>query len=348
MMFNGDGDEACPDYNQSVTSGSQDGRSRLNGSLPTQSVISLPINPYDSFADVGQTPVRRSKLVYTYDLVAGSAELQFLIAVEPKPGRANHYSFALSLKAGLMERSLGAPVDMRLTVDVRSLQFVVFMFSPKPSLPAGSRWAFRVWLRVNGIDHRLFADDDFWAGRDPDFNSIADACFAHLHSVTADSQTYRGLMGRATIFYIIRWKQVSECEYDLSMEYEAGGVARTLFDDQHITFDCDPSAVMFLIYTISVSSNPPGGAHRIRLWVRTPGTGRDIPLSTSHATQQSFVYQRLWRSDDLRIGARLDFGGLGKSVMATPAPGGPQYVSRQLPLSPTESVSNSMPRRRKN
>lgn len=78
------------------------------------------------------------------------------------------------------------------------------MLPGKSSIPSGSLWSCRVWLRVNGIDHRLFGEDDLWVGKDLDFNTIGEASFARLKSVDAKAQLYHGFVGRALVTFIVR------------------------------------------------------------------------------------------------------------------------------------------------
>lgn len=78
------------------------------------------------------------------------------------------------------------------------------VFPGKTSIPPGSLWSFRVWLRVSGIDHRLFGGDDLWVGKDLDFNTVSEASFARLKSVDARTQLYHGFVGKALVTFIIR------------------------------------------------------------------------------------------------------------------------------------------------
>ena len=75
----------------------------------------------------------------------------------------------------------------------------------KTSIPPGSLWSLRVWLRANSIAHRLFGEDDLWVGKDLDFNIISDASFARLKSVDANTQLYHGFVGKALTTFIIRY-----------------------------------------------------------------------------------------------------------------------------------------------
>ena len=78
------------------------------------------------------------------------------------------------------------------------------MFPGKVSVPAGCLWSLRVWLRVNGIDHRLFGEDDLWVAKDPDFNAIGDASFARLRNLDGGEQVYHGYVGKALVTFTVR------------------------------------------------------------------------------------------------------------------------------------------------
>lgn len=139
------------------------------------------------------------------------------------------------------------------------------VFPGKNSIPTGCLYSYRVWLRVNGIDHRLFGEDDLWIGKDPDFASIGDASFARLKSVDTHKQLYHGFVGRALVTFIVRyvyisgygevlsspghgrWRSLSDGYYRYSLDYEANGVGGKLFDDYRIRLDGDPRTVTFLI-----------------------------------------------------------------------------------------------------
>ncbi len=127
----------------------------------------------------------------------------------------------LSLKVNKISRSLGEPVTLKLNVDPRQLNFTVLCVSyltpgqrvlmplhslvpGKTSLPVGTLFSYRVWLRVNEFCHRLFGEDDLWIGKDPDFSCIADLSMARLRRVLASSQVYDAAVGRAKVQFIIR------------------------------------------------------------------------------------------------------------------------------------------------
>lgn len=82
------------------------------------------------------------------------------------------------------------------------------VFPGKTSIPTGSLYSLRVWLRVNGIDHRIFQEDELWVGKDLDFNSIGDASFVRLKSVDSKAQIYHGFVGRALVTFTCRYTQL--------------------------------------------------------------------------------------------------------------------------------------------
>ncbi|KAI6024516.1 hypothetical protein EDC04DRAFT_251578 [Pisolithus marmoratus] len=210
-------------------------------------------------------------LTYIYTLCAGDAPIQITIArVEAEADRQNYYTFSLTLKAGHVERAICEPVTLRLSIDPRGLDFSVFVFPPRSSLPVGCLHHLRVWLKSGGIDHRIFGDNDLWVGRDPDFRSIADASFAILRNATQDMLIYQAIVGRAHVSFIVRWRLVEVGIYALSFDYEAGGVGRNLFDGYHLKLDCEPQTITFMIYSIPAVSVPRGASHRLRFWLRTP------------------------------------------------------------------------------
>ncbi|THV08154.1 hypothetical protein K435DRAFT_641407 [Dendrothele bispora CBS 962.96] len=272
---------------------------------------------------------RSERYQYTYNLIAGSAPLQFIISVEPAPkspgssSSSHKYVFRLSLKVDKTERPLGESVTMNLTVDPRHLEFVVFVFPGKSTLPAGCLWCYRVWLRVDQIDHRLFGDDELWVGKDPDFSSVANISMARLRSMGSNSQMYEALVGRAKIGFHVRWQHIAEGLYRYSIDYEVAGVGATLVDDFKLILHGDPKTVTFLIYTVPMNSVPAQASHRLRIWLKTylPSDPSITPQANFHMIpfNDSFVYQRIYKSDTFKVGFKLDFSALGgKMVMGTP------------------------------
>lgn len=264
-------------------------------------------------------------LTYIYSLSAGDAPIQITIMVEAEADRQNFYTFSIALKAGHVERAICKPITLRLSVNPRQLDFSVFVFPPRSSLPVGCLHHLRVWLRSASIDHRIFGDNDLWVGRDPDFRSIADASFAILRNATQDMLIYQAIVGRAHVSFIVRWRFVEVGIYALSLDYEAGGVGRTLFDDRFLKLDCEPQTITFMIYSIPALSMPRGASHRLRFWLRTPHAPLSPSSSVSSQVTESYIYQRLWKTDDFKIGAYLDFDALGsKLIMAVRDPNSPQ------------------------
>ncbi|TFY74676.1 hypothetical protein EWM64_g9336 [Hericium alpestre] len=195
----------------------------------------------DSTSSTSSSDVQ--KVIHAYSLIAGSAELQFIITIEPALEFPGHHLFFLTLKTGAAERPLCQPVALKLQVEPRELTFSVFVFPPKTSLPQGCLWSLRVWLRSNEIDHRLFSDDRLWIGKDPDFYSIEDASFARLRESRPDMQVYKTVLGRTLIDLIVRWRRISNKVYSVSLDYDASGVGRTLFTDFIVRLDCPPQDV---------------------------------------------------------------------------------------------------------
>ncbi|KAF9006741.1 hypothetical protein BDQ17DRAFT_1389501 [Cyathus striatus] len=254
-------------------------------------------------------------------MAAGNTPLQFNISVESASGNARPgvYSFRVSLFFNSIERYIGDPVTRKLAVDPRQLEFAVFIFPGKTSIPAGCLWSLRVWLRVNG--------DEVWVGKDPDFNSIGDASFTRLKSLDIKEQVYQAYVGRALVTFFIKWQRVGDGVYKYSLEYEANGVGGLLFDEFSLKISGDPRT--FGARTIM----PAGASHRLRVWLRSL-----VPLSSSNPTasytlpfNDSYIYHRIWKSDAFKIGARLDFDSLGsKMIMGFPSSGGPQTIVQPL------------------
>ncbi|KAF9057818.1 hypothetical protein BJ165DRAFT_1334693 [Panaeolus papilionaceus] len=289
---------------------------------------------------------RHERYVYTYKLLANGTPLQFLISVEPESGKPTHgkCTFRLSFKANGIERSLCAPETRKLKCDPRELDFVVFIFPGKQSLPVGCLWSLRVWLRVNGVDHRIFGDDDLWVAKDPDFNSIGDASYARLKTVDSHEQVYHGYVGRALVTYIVKWQHISNKLYRYSVDYEANGVGDTLLDDFRVRLDGDPRGVTFLIYTVPTSAIPAGASHKLRVWMRSlvpisndPGTSYVLPFN------DSYIYQRIWKCDNFRMGSRLDFDSLGTKMVKGFSVGAPEtIVMPDPPASEAHRASSSV------
>ena len=64
-------------------------------------------------------------------------------------------------------------------------------------------------------------------------------------------------------------------------------------------------------------SMPQGASHRIRVWLKihVPLSEPLLPSSNySLPFVDSFVYQRVWKSDNFKLGAQLDYSSLGPSM----------------------------------
>ncbi|KAF7294129.1 hypothetical protein HMN09_01141300 [Mycena chlorophos] len=291
--------------------------------------LPTPISKTSPPPRAASTPPIRTKperYIYAYSLVAAGAPLKFIVSVEPQTGKPvpGKYIFRLSLKVHDVERQLGEPTTLRLSVDPRALDFAVFLFPGKRNvLPVNCLFSLRVWLRVNGVDHRIFGSDDLWLGQDPDFSTVEDASFAQTRTVGADAQIYDAIVGRARVQFIVRWQNLGGRLFRYTLEYDAGGAGQVLIDDLRLRVDGDPRLVNFFIYTVPIRSVPTGASHRLRVWIRS-FTQRDT-ITPGHTT---YVYQRIWKTDEFKIGGQLDFDALGpRLIMGVPVSRGPQTVA---------------------
>jgi hypothetical protein len=69
-----------------------------------------------------------------------------------------------------------------------------------------------------------------------------------------------------------------------------------------VRLDFPPSELACHIYTIPLASKPAGATHRIRVWLKSPS-----PLSMEDGLHPSYTYQRIWSTDEFRLGGYLDF-----------------------------------------
>lgn len=87
--------------------------------------------------------------------------------------------------------------------------------------------------------------------------------------------------------------------------------------------------------SIPSNSIPSGASHKLRVWIRSPvPINMPSPQGGSYALpfNDSYIYQRIWHTDGLKIGGRLDFESLGvKMVMGLPV-GEPETVLVPLPV----------------
>ncbi|KAI0268153.1 hypothetical protein BC834DRAFT_678804 [Gloeopeniophorella convolvens] len=298
----------------------------MNRPLPTVPQHS-PSRSIDSSRSAVTVDVH--KVIHTYNLRLGGADVRLSITIEPSREFSHEHVFLLSLKTGAVERPISQPVYLKLSLDPRTLSFSVFAFPPRSSLPQGCLFSLRVWLRTGDIDHRLFSEDTLWIGKEPDFYSIEDATFARLRNSSTQTVLYKAAIGRGLIDIIVKWKAVFGQAYSLSLEYEGNGIGRVLFNDYILRLDCPPEDLDFVIYTIPVLSTPRGATHRIRVWLRVPTSSADsVPSLSSAGPSREYVYQRIWSTDDFKVGSSLDFTALGpKLIMAVPSGNGPKTLT---------------------
>lgn len=255
------------------------------------------------------------RLIRNFTLTADQTVMQLMITVVPADGKPGYYHFSLSLRVGGLHRAICEPVTLKLTFDPRDLDFNVFLFPPKHSLPRNCLYSLRVWLRHQNIHQRIFADDALWVGTNPNFAAIPDATTAMAWFQAPDRQVYRCVVGRAEVAFTLRWDMLKESVYSLTLEYEAGGVGKPLLENMVVRLDFPPRDLGCHIYTIPLDSKPAGATHRIRVWLRSPS-----PFNSEGDSLGSYVYQRIWSTDEFRIGAYLDFTAIDpkRVILATP------------------------------
>ncbi|KAH8825752.1 hypothetical protein DL96DRAFT_1609778 [Flagelloscypha sp. PMI_526] len=288
----------------------------LTDSRPSSPVSSLQSSVSPANRRLPSTPGNGETYLYTYSVKAGQTPLLFTISVEPLRNQSDprKHKFKLCIKTGPVERVLSEPVTMNLSpsINPRTLDFRLFLYPGKSSLPANCLWSYRVWLCVDQgrIEHRLFGEDEMWVGKDPEFGQIENSSFARLVSLEELSQSYQGVVGRANTSFIATWKHVKNSDWTCSVEYDSGGVGTTLFDDLTLTLDCEPRNVTFLIYTVPISTSiPPLANHKLRVWLRSPTLASDTSSSFSHMSlNDSFIYQRIWKNDSFKLGKDLEYG----------------------------------------
>ena len=90
--------------------------------------------------------------------------------------------------------------------------------------------------------------------------------------------------------------------YSLTFEYEAGGVGKALLENMVVRLDFPPHELGCHIYTIPLISKPAGATHRVRVWLKSPS-----PFNAEDDSHHSYTYQRIWSTDEFRVGGYLDF-----------------------------------------
>ena len=103
--------------------------------------------------------------------------------------------------------------------------------------------------------------------------------------------------------------------YSLTFEYEAGGVGKALLENMIVRLDFPPNELSCHIYTIPLVSRPIGATHRVRIWLKSPA-----PFGLEDDLSLSYTYQRIWSTDEFRVGGYLDFMDIDpkRVILATP------------------------------
>ncbi|KAG8758560.1 hypothetical protein FRC14_007928 [Serendipita sp. 396] len=256
------------------------------------------------------------RYMYIYNAVAGGVPVQFILTVEAAPLSIDESIITLTFKAGGIEQSIGGKEYMRLNVEPHTLHFHVFIF-PKPSLPANCLFCVRVWLEAQQVQHRIFSDESLWVGKDPPFASIQQVALTQQGPPTIPStnrnepdvirKTYKGYVGRAPCDFVVIIKSINIAGsvWGISVEYQAGGISRLLFEQIKVRLHCRLEDIRFIIYTVPIDSSIPYSNHRVRVWIKG--------LDGAHI--------RLFKSDEFRLGSQLAFEplthGPGHVVFAT-------------------------------
>ncbi|KAG6910802.1 hypothetical protein DXG01_007691 [Tephrocybe rancida] len=323
---------------------------------PPRSVRMVPETPYRltlplARSQQSQPLTQRERYVYTYKLLAGSTPIEFQISsvhdrsnplhryqtdrrvrVEPVSGTPTpgKYTFRLSVKANGIERVMCDPTILRLSMDPRGLDFAVFVFPGKSSAPAGSMFSLRIWLRVNGVDHRVFSDDELWIGKDLDFYSISQASIMILRNVDSKSQLYHG------------WHRLNDNLYKYTIDYDANGVGGNFIEDLRLRIDGDPRTMTFLIYTVPINSVPAGSSHRVRIWTKSlvSHAAGDHP---AHPFQDSYIYQRIYKNDLFKIGGQLDFNNMSNKATVGFAVGPVKTITTPVTHAPPQPTTVARP-----
>ncbi|KAG9317818.1 hypothetical protein JVU11DRAFT_2043 [Chiua virens] len=290
--------------------------------------MALVSSPSQSFLQMES----HETFTYTYDLDVGNMHLQILILIrrrstkslhifavhESRPCRTHH-------RATRHHETLHSPPQIRfcrvrVPTTIEPPNRLSLLFSRLASAPRASIIACLV-PKTSGSEMT------------PTFERSPTPPLPISETATQDMSIYQGRVGRAHVSFILRsrsllrfppspltspcrWRRVEPEIYTLSLDYEAGGAGRPLFEDYHLRLSCEPQTLSFLIYTIPVPSTPTGASHRLRVWIRTPAPPQLVNGSSS--VGPSYLYQRLWKSDDFKIGAQLNFESVGsKIILAT-------------------------------
>ncbi|KAF9509614.1 hypothetical protein BS47DRAFT_1348992 [Hydnum rufescens UP504] len=135
--------------------------------------------------------------------------------------------------------------------------------------------------------HRLFTDEHFWIGKDPDFNLPWNGSVLAIPShVQRREHIHPAVIQGVPITFIAKLSEsVGVHEYLISLEYDIGGTSHELSaSDIDARITCHLSEVSFVIYTIPAKPTATGSTHRLFFWIRTHG-----------------VCQRLWKTDTFHV-----------------------------------------------
>lgn len=277
---------------------SLDGRSVI-GSRPL-SVVSSQSHPglvtsLDHTNNASSSAISSAApVVVTYNVFAGNAMVDLIIRITT-PKNSRDSTLTLTCQAGGVERVMGEPQTVQFSTDPAQAEFIVY-FIPRESPPLNASFKFRVWLSSPGLQVRLWAEDEFWVGAQLPFPSIPGAHLARLAHSSSLFHTYHGTVGGSALVYTVSIDQVpyapAQDEYMISLRYESSGISRELCSNLRVRLSCGVENISFIIYSIRQNSEPKGGRHKFRFWIRSAIGG---------------ICQRLWAADDVWIGKSLQF-----------------------------------------
>lgn len=113
-----------------------------------------------------------------------------------------------------------------------------------------------------------------------------------------------------------RWEFLKESVFSLTLEYEAGGVGKPLLENLIVRLDFPPRDLGCHIYTIPLDSKPVGATHRLRIWLRSPS-----PFTLDGESYRKYTYQRIWSTDEFRVGGFLNFVDIDPKSVIVAEPG---------------------------
>ncbi|KAF8317014.1 uncharacterized protein EI90DRAFT_3085683 [Cantharellus anzutake] len=219
------------------------------------------------------------------------------------------------VKSGRVERRVGHPLQLKFSFDPKDADFEICL-TPKSGFPRDCLFGLRVWLRVSTISpdnqqptlfrHRLFSEESFWISRSPNFKLRWEGSFLAQPYIAKERQhVHSAVISGVPLLFIAKLSNVEgdkgdPAEFLISLEYELGGVTRTLCRNIDARITCPLTDISFVIYTIPARQTTTGSMHRLFLWIKSTASPPP-PTSYRGSPSQSIVYQRIWKTDSFHI-----------------------------------------------